>query len=348
MVGPSRGRKRENPAMVKSLRRTALLLGLLLVIAVPARAQWTWTPQTGRWVNMKRLPKETPELQIEHARSLLVAGYYKKALAETRKFTNFYGDSDLADENQFLRGEIRMAQGQQMDAAKEFQQVLSAYPDTHLYDAAIARQYEIGDSLYEAGQKKQRKRWAFYKKRPLKRAAEVYGMVVENQPFTAAAAEAQYKIGLSHYARKEYVNAAFEYQRVVEDYPGSDWVDEASYGLAMCYYKRTRPAAYDQGPSQRVIDAVDTFAIRFPNDERVAELKKKRGEMVERIARQRLQTARFYEKRRLFRSARIYYELIVEQFDGTQAAQTAQSWLDGRPADEPSARQQVIPIKAAS
>jgi len=334
--------------MAKLLRRAALSLGLLLTFGVPAEAQWTWTPQTGRWVNMKKLPKETPELQIEHARALMLEGQHKKALAETRKFTSFYGESDMADQNQFLRGEIRMAQGQYMDAAKEFQQVLSAYPDTELYDEAIKRQYAIGDSLYDEGQKRQEKRWAFYKKRPLKRAAEVYGMVVENQPFTAAAAEAQYKIGLSHYARKEYVNAAFEYQRVVEDYPGSDWVDEASYGLAMCYYNRARPPAYDQGPSRQAIDAVDTFAVRFPGDSRVAELQEKRGEMVERIAEQRLQTARFYEKRRMFKSARIYYELIVDQFGGTSAAQTAQSWLDGRPADEPNARQQVIPLKSAS
>ena len=57
-----------------------LLVALVAAWALPVHAQWTWTPQTGRWVNMKRLPKETAELQIEHARSLMLQGDHRKAI----------------------------------------------------------------------------------------------------------------------------------------------------------------------------------------------------------------------------------------------------------------------------
>jgi len=50
--------------------------------------------------------------------------------------------------------------------------------------------------------------------------------------------------------------------------------------------------------------------------------------MRESIANQRLATARFYEKRRDFSSARIYYELLAKDFSDTGAAQTAKEWLD--------------------
>lgn len=305
----------------------ALTFAVSVLVAGVASAQWTWTPQTGRWINLKRLPKETAELQVEYARSLLVQGELKKALRETDKFQQYYADSDVSDENQFLRGEIRLAMGDYVDAAKEFQQVISAYPDTDLFDETIAKQYEIGDQLYEKGQKLQGKRFRLFKGRPLKRAAEVYSMVVENAPFTSAAAEAQYKIGLCHYAREEYLEAAFEYRRVIEDYPASDWVDEASYGLAMCYYERSLPPAYDQTPSQLAIDSIDDFIARYPQDERVAQLQEYRGEMVETIAQHQLDIARFHERRREFESAYIYYELVVEQYPETEAATIAQGWL---------------------
>jgi len=299
-----------------------------------ASAQWTWTPQTGRFINVKRLPKETPELQVEHARSLMLQGNYKQAMRETEKFVQYYGDTELADENQFLRGEIKLAQGEHLDAAKEFQQVISGYPDTELFDETIAKQYEIGDLLYEKGQKKQEQRWTFFKNRPLKRAAEVYAMVIENAPFTAAAAEAQYKVGLCHYARKEYLNAAFEYRRVIEDYPGSDWVDEASYGLAMCYYERSLPPAYDQTPSQLAVDAIDEFVARYPGDARIEELQENRLEMIESIAQHKLDVAQFYEKRREFQSAYMYYEIVAKDYPGTEAAQAAQEWLSAHPGIE--------------
>lgn len=299
-----------------------------LLLQTAAEAQWTWTPQTGRWINVKRLPKETPELQVEYARSLMVQGDYKKALRETDKFKDYYGDTDFADDNQFLRGEIKMAQGEDLGAAKEFQQVVSNYPDSDLFDKVIAKQYEIGDRFYDKGQSNlDRKFWRPWQKRPFRRAIDVYAMVIDNQPFTSAAAEAQYKVGLCHFTLKEYTEAAYEYRRVIEDYAGSDWVDEASYGLATCYYKASLPPAYDQSPSLLAVGAVDDFKVRFPNDSRVAELDGIRTEMVNRVAEQRLMTAKFYEKRRKFDAAAIYYEVVAEQFPGTPSATEADAWL---------------------
>lgn len=315
------------------LRSRMALLGLLIAClgSLDAYAQWTWTPQTGRWVNLKRLPKETPQLQIEHARSLLLDGDHRKAWRETEKFINYYEDSDLRDENQFLRGEIRMAQGKLLDAAREFQSLIANYPDTDLYDAAIDKQYEIGDRYFERGQEKMDERWAIWKKRPLRRAVEVYSMVIENQPFTAEAARAQYQVGLCRYTTENYLEAAFDYRRVIEDYPGSDWVDEASYGLAMTYYDMALPPDYDQTPSQLAIDAINSFGNRYPQDERLASLREKEAEMRERIAQQQLQTAQFYEKRRRFESAKIYYEIVVDEYPDSDAAQTASQWLADHP-----------------
>ncbi|MBX7258988.1 MAG: outer membrane protein assembly factor BamD [Candidatus Hydrogenedentes bacterium] len=308
----------------------AIAVGLTLTLQTVAEAQWTWTPQTGRWINVKRLPKETPELQVEYARSLMVQGDYKQAIRETDKFEDYYGSTEFADDNQFLRGEIRMAQDQLLDAAKEFQQVVSKYPDSDLFDKVIEKQYAIGDQYYEKGTKGLEKTaWLHpFRKRPFKRAIDVYGMVIDNQPFTDAAAQAQYKLGLCHYTLKEYTESAFEYQRVVEDYATSEYVDDAMYGLAMCYYDSSLPPAYDQAPSLLAVQAVDNFKEKYPNDSRVAELDEIKAKMLTAVAEQRLRTAKFYEKRRRFDSAAIYYEVVVEQFPGTPAASEAQQWLD--------------------
>ncbi len=313
------------------------MVGLVLSVHLVASAQWTWTPQTKRFINVKRLPKETPELQVEYARSLMLQGDYKKALRETIKFRNFYGDSAYADENQFLRGEIHLAQGDYKEAAKEFQQVITGYPDSDRFDDVIKKQYEIGDLLFEKGQRRlQRGWWVPFRKRPFSNAIEVYRMVIDNQPFTEAAAEAQYKVGLCHFTLKEYVEAAYEYRRVVEEYGASQWVDDAAFGLAECYYAASRPPEYDQSPSLLAISAIDDFKRRFPDDERGNTLTPKREEMRERVAQQRLRTAQFYEKRRKFDAARICYQVVVEQFPETTAAEKAKNWLAEHPHTSPS------------
>ena len=311
---------------MRNLIRYALLL--VLITTGAAEAQWTWTPQTGRFVNIKRMPKETAELQLEYVRSLMLEGDYRKAMRESDKFMEYYGDDTLADENLYLRGEIQMSRNNLMTAAKSFQQLIAAHPDTDRYHDAIAKQYEIGDLYYAKGEQLATKRFRLFKKRPYKRAAEVYTMVVDNQPFTPEAAEAQYKIGLCHYARKEYIDAAFEYQRVVEDYAASEWVNDASYGLALCYYKASLPPAYDQTPSELTISSIDEFASRYPDDERLPELQEKRVKMRESVAQQRLDIARFYEKRREYPAAKLYYEMLANDFADTEAAKAATEWLN--------------------
>lgn len=313
--------------MKKRLIQAFGVFAVAVAFAAPATAQWTWTPQTGRWINLKRMPKETPELQVEYARTLMTEGDYRKALRETDKFSKFYGDSPFADENQFLRGEIKMASGDSMDAAKEFQKLLTGYPDTERYADAVTRQYEIADGFYEVGLKRLDSKWRPLRKRPLNRAIDVYTMVIDNQPFTPAAAQAQYKVGLCHYAREEYAEAAFEYRRVVEDYAESEWVDEASYGLAETYYDMSFPPEYDQMPSRLAIEAIDSFGQRYPGDARNSDLAANRSEMRERIAQQRLLNAKFYERRKKASAAKIYYEIVANEFSDTQSAEEARAWL---------------------
>lgn len=299
-----------------------------MVAAQAAYAQWTWTPQTGRWVNVKQMPKATPELQIDYARSLMMAKHYKKALRETQKFDRFYAKSKLADQNLFLRGEIHEKEGADLQAATDFQKLLTMYPKSTLYDAAIRKQYEIGDHFYARGQKKMAGPWwKPFKKSPFKKAIKVYTMVIDNQPFTAAAAEAQYKVGLCHYTRKEYDDAAYDYKRVMEDYSGSSWVKQACYGLAQCYYDASLPPEYDQAPSQLAVDAIDDFTQRYPHDAEVKTLANKRKKMRDNMAEHKLEIAKFYAKRRDFEAARIYYHVVVDQYPETDAAGLARRWL---------------------
>jgi outer membrane assembly lipoprotein YfiO len=310
---------------------TALFAILALGALTPAYGQWTWTPQTGRFINLDNMPKESPELQVAHARELMLEGNYSRALHETEKFVDFYEGSDYADENQFLRGEIQLAKGRHRAAAREFQQLVTTYPESDQFDAAIAKQFEIGEYFFQRGAARAAHRWRPFGKRPFRRAIEVYNMVIENKPFSEEAAQAQYTIGRCHFVREEWQEAAQEYRFVMEEYPGSTWVDDASHGLAICYYESSRPSDYDQSRSELAINAIDSFQQRFPGDTRGEGLVDKRGEMREHIAEQRLKMARFYEKRRRFNAARLSYVILTESYPETESADLAQEWLEANP-----------------
>ena len=327
------------------MTKTHLATGSALLVCLFASstwAQWTWTPETGRLVNLKNLPKETPELQLEHGRSLLVADDLDLALKATNKFQEYYSESEFADENQFLRGKIRLAQEKYEDAAEEFQVVVSSYPESELYNEVINEQYQIGDMLFDRGSERldhyRNQPWyrvdktlTPFKRKHIKQATNVYTMVIDNQPFTAEAAQAQYKLGLCQLAQERYEEAAFEFSRVLEDYAGSNWVKEAAFGLADCYTKGSHEPEYDQSPSQLAINTIDELERRYASDERIDGLQKSRAEMVEKIAEQRYQTADLYDRSNQPFSARLGYEVIVAEYPDTEASRKAQDWLDANP-----------------
>lgn len=325
--------------------RVSRLLGLgLLILASPVMAEWTWTPETGRLVNLNRMPKETPELQVEYARTLMVGKHYTQAFEETNKFIKFYPETDWSDDNQKVRGDIRLAEESYMKAADEYQLVITGYPSSDLYDSVIQQQYKVGDTLFAKGQKRAERvdeasswnlyrKWGFFKHRPLKRAIDVYTMVIDNQPFTDTAAEAQYKVGLCHYTRGEYLESAFEYRRVLEDYGHSEWVQEALYGLTLAYHKVARLPDYDQAPSQLGIDTIAQFKRQYPQDSRGKEMEATSAELLGRIAQQELQTARHYEKRGKKLAAYRGYEGVANQYGSTPAAEKARAWLAVHPKD---------------
>lgn len=325
-------------------RMSRLLCVGLLMVTSSATAEWTWTPETGRFVNLSHMPKETPELQVEYARGLMVGKEYSKAFEETEKFIKFYPESDWSDDNQKLRGDIRLADGEYLRAADEYQLVITGYPNSALYDDVIQQQYAVGDSLFEKGQKKAERveqasdwniyrKWSFTKYRPLKRAIDVYTMVIDNQPFTDTAAEAQYKVGLCHYTRGEYSESAFEYRRVLEDYNHSEWVQEALYGLTLSYEKVSRPPEYDQEPSQLTIDTIAQFKRQYPNDPRGESMDEVSEELMARIAEQHFQTAHHYEKRGKKLAARMSYKRVVREYSQTPSAEKARTWLEIHPED---------------
>ena len=334
--------------MNRGVRLVTLAMAVSTFMASHAAAQWTWTPETGRFVNLKSMPKETPELQVNHARSLMLQGRYRDALRATEKFEKFYGSEEKADENQFLRGEIELLDEAYVDAAEEFQKVVTSYPDSPLYDDVIAKQYEIGDRMFERGRETEAKRentsaWEFgffrhrFGKRHYKHAIDVYAMVIDNQPFTEEAAQAQYKVGRCYFARGKYLESAFEYRRVLEDYARSEWVADAGYGLARSYEEMSLEPSYDQAPSYLAIEAVEDFVVRYPADARVGPLNAMSDAMFEKIAEQRYRTAKFYERRQKIDSARVYYEITAGQFSGTHAAGKAETWLEAHPHVERAA-----------
>lgn len=310
-----------------------VLAGVALILALAstgAHAAWTWTPEVGRWINLKRQPRETAALQFQHAEELLADGDTEKAISEYEKVLRYFPDSNYCDLAQYSIGRTLEAQGDYDEAVEAYQSVIEEYPNTKLFDNVLEKQRKIGDHFFQLGVERQ-ERFMLFRGSNFDKAIETYRQVINNQPFTEFSAEAQYRIGLCYFNLELYDEASVEYQKLIDYYPSSPWTAEAAFGTASCKHCQALPLEYDKTAVDEAIGKFRYFLREFPKSSRADEASEKLQELRELAAGHDFNIAMYYHRYMKYDAARLYFDSIAREYPETQWAEKAREKLGGMP-----------------
>jgi len=160
-------------------------IGAVLIVGAlieTAHAAWTWTPQTGRWINPRRQPRETAALQFQYGEELLAGGEAEKAVEEYKKVLRYFPESNYCDLAQYSIGRALEAQGNYDEAVEAYQKVVDDYPNTQLFSHVLEKQRKIADRFFELGVQRE-ERFVLLRGSNFDKAIETYRTVINNQPF---------------------------------------------------------------------------------------------------------------------------------------------------------------------
>jgi outer membrane protein assembly factor BamD len=323
-----------------SLRSVRPLLILLILVAFPFRSPapfiytpgegWSYEPVggEGKW----RQPRAKDQLEVAEAAFEKQA--YGTALKAARRVTKVWPLSDYAPQAQYLVGRCYEARGQDERAFKAYQQVLTRYPKIPQYEEILSRQYAIADRFL-AGQ------WfKFLGYVPvfpsMTRTAEMYGNVVKNGPFSEVAPEAQLKIGSAHEKQRtmgfktpDYPGAAKAYETAADRYHDRPQIAaEALYREGLAHRKQAQSAEYDQTSAGRAIARFTDFLTLYPDDPRAREADRMIGELRREQARGNFEIARFYESKKKWTGALVYYNEVMLRDPESNYAKLARERID--------------------
>ncbi len=155
----------------------------------------------------------------------------------------------------------------------------------------------------------------------------------------AEAAKAQFYLAECHYRMKEYILAASEYERLLKIYPNSEWVDDAKYMLGMSYFKLSPSHGLDQEYTYKAIRQFQEFLEEFRTSPLVPTVEARLAECRDKLARKMFSAAEQYFKMGLYESARIYYDLVLDNHYDSKYAPRAyyrlgESYLKMRKYDQ--------------
>jgi len=273
-------------------------------------AYWIWTPQSGKWINPKNATKSNPQQQLDFALILYQEDKLKEAKEEFKKLIKYFPRAKEAAEAQYYLGLIEEKNGKLYEAFLEYQKLIDKYPFSERIREVIERQYKIGEKFMD-GKAKVSPGKNLLVEHP---SIEIFRKVVENSTFGPFAPQAQYKLGLVLKSLGRYQEAEEEFDKVLQNYPNSEWFSAAKFQIAACKTLLARSSDYDQERTTQAKEMFEEFVKEHPDAVLSREAEKNIQELKEKEAKSNFDIAQFYEKQKIYSSAKLYYNFVLENY----------------------------------
>ena len=289
----------------------------MVLVMLPARSPaplmfipgegWYYEPfgENNAWVR----PRAKDQLAV--AEESFAKKDYSIAMHAAHRVLRLWPLSDYAPRASFLVGRCLEVQRKDEAAFNAYQKIMEHYPHSDQYNEVLHREYEIANRFL-AGQ------WfRIWNTIPLypsmDETAKLYTKIVNNGPYSEVAPLAQMKIGAAREKQKDYAQAVKAYETAADRYHDQPAIAaDAMYRAGLAWQKQADTGEYDQGAAAQAIAAYTDFSTLFPDDKRVPEVQNAIVKLKSEQVRGNFQIAEFYDKRKKWHGAAVYYSSVVQ------------------------------------
>lgn len=282
---------------------------------------WVYQPVGGETLNEKLFAKRAKE-QLDVVQDAFKEKDYDLAEKAAERLVKKWPLSDFAPAAQYYAARCLEERGRDEKAFKAYQKLLEKYPKIDNYQEVLKRQYDIA-TRYLNG-----KKFRLFGILPLYRSMEktvkMYEQVIQNGPYSEVAPRAQMSIGAANEKREEFKGAVRAYESAATRYfDRKDVAADAMFKAAETYYDQAKSAEYDQGIAKRALDHYHDFVSLYPDDPRIGQCREKMENLRNEQARGAVKIANFYERKKQWNGALIYYNEALVKAPNSIYAQTA-------------------------
>lgn len=280
---------------------------------------------------------------MDEGKKLFREKKYKAAAGKFATAASRWPDSPLEEDALFLKSESEFFSDQYPEAHDTIGGLLKKYTNTRHLDTVVAREFAIGrywEQLYSSKPALPVQPNVTDGTRPLfdafGYAVQAYERVRQNDPGGPLADDALMALGNAYFRRGQFENAAYHYDLLRKEYPNSDHLKNGNLLGLQAKMRVYQGSFYDGAPLKDAEKIADQTLQQFG---------KQLGDERERVARARAQIAeekanrdfiigKYYENRKSYGAAKLYYRSIVKEHPQTQIAAQAKTRLEAI-SDEP-------------
>ncbi|MCS7305365.1 MAG: tetratricopeptide repeat protein [Thermoguttaceae bacterium] len=272
------------------------------------------------------------------ATELYRQGRYAEAADKFRQAAFRWPDSPLEEDALFYRAESLFFAEKYSAAYDVFDQLLKKYENSRYLERAVRRQFAIGRYWEQMAQA--HPRWPIVpnltdRTQPVfdtwGHAIKAYETVRLHDPTGPLADDALMAAGNAYFVKGRYEDAAYQYDLLRKEYPQSEHQYQAHQLGMKAKQLMYQGPLYDGTPLKEAAELADACLRLFPKapPEERQRLLEEKNRIVEQLAEREWAMAQYYEKKRLYGAARMYYRSLIEnpQFARTKYVPLAQQRL---------------------
>lgn len=260
--------------------------------------------------------REGPETEWAVVQEAVERGKLRRAIKHTEYLVKAWPDHPLAVEAQRLQGDLYFAREEYQQAFQSYQDLIDGFAGLFDYDAVLRQQLEAARKLET---KVYRALFGLTSYQQPGEAIPLYRQLLTNAPRMNEAPQILFDIGEIYHRKGDYMDAVQEYRLLEQRYPNHPLAENAVLRMADSYAAMADRNPTDVRPLQGTLETLSYFKQRFPESIQLGEIRIRRKEAYDRLARVRFEQAKFYEENlRRPEAALVGYRALLEQFPDSE------------------------------
>jgi outer membrane protein assembly factor BamD (BamD/ComL family) len=223
-----------------------------------------------------------------------------------------------------MEAEVLLAKGKLTKAVKQYDVFLDKYPTSPLKDAALNRQFEVATEFLRG----RKKTVLIFRVSAFDDGVKVMEKISDRTGTADMAKKALLAVAHSYEKRKQWNEAYLKWSEISMRWPTGEIARDALLAMARTKYAAYRGALYDGSSLISAKTYYENFKLRYPEEARNNEIDAILTRIDEQLAEKNLRIAQYYGRTGSREPANMYYQMVVDTWPNTKAAETARLKLN--------------------
>lgn len=313
------------------MRFVVLVMAVVLSTSSTVLAD-TWHLEKGRdWKAVSAEGKDKFLLAVAETKKLVNTGQNKAARKAFDVLKKDFPEIAGPDLDIFIEAEMLYCRGHFIKAVRSYDKLLTEYQKSEFCEAALDRQFGIA-TAYLAGRKKIV--LGFINLKGYAEGVRIMEKITDRVGLdTSMGIKASVAVAKSYEERKLYNRASLKWWEISLQWDRGPVGKDALLGMARCnnavynkHPEHKRPL-YDSSSLSTAKSCYEKFSLLYPKEAKEIGVPEILNEIDEQLACKQLSIGRYYQKVGNQQSANLYYDMVVNDWPGTKAAETAKQML---------------------